>query len=342
MAHTYILGQSQTGKTTVLYDRFLSTVEHPSLFFGEVDFLLDYIPRKRRQDVILLDRVHWNPLTGPEIAPTLTHAIKDAWGYADLTTPDMDLYLTFTFLALSYANRPFSDFPRFYSDTAFRQSVLEHCENDIVQGHWKWYEKASERDRRAEAKSSLNKLLVLFSDPKTRDLLSRTDVSLNDVLDGKIVLIPLTDRHRSPLMASIFLSILQPLIDRPFYCYLDNVQCLAPSVVIDLLSSTGRHGGSVSVAHQYIDQVKPALYHALMGNCGEKLIFKTSEDDARKLDQHIPHNQNVLRFDELPPRKARKFPFVRQDFYFTLDWNRTPFPKSRSDIMDNHRINLGC
>lgn len=341
MAHTYILGMHGMGKTTVLYDRFLSTIDYPSLFFGETDFLLDYIPKARRKDVVILDQIYWNPLTDPSISYTLTHAIKDAWGYADLTTPDMDLYLTFTFLALAYAGQPFSEFTRFLTDPEFRSVVLYHCKNDVVTGHWEWYEQASDRDRRAEAKSSLNKLLVLFSDPQTREMFSRTTVSLTDVLEGKIVLAPLNDKLRSPLITSIFLSVLNGVLDRPFYLYLDDVQHLAPSVVVDLLATAGKHGGSVAVAHQYIDQVKRDLYHALMGNCAEKLIFRTSEDDARTLDRHIPHNQNVFSFDELAPQVARKFPFLKQDFYFTLDWNRRPFPKSRSDIMDNHRINLG-
>lgn len=340
MAHTYILGQSMMGKTTVLYDHFLSTIHQPSLFYGEVDYLLDYIPKKRRQDVVLLNQVHWNPLSSPDVAYLLTHAIKDAWGYADLTTPDMDLYLTFTFLALAYAGKPFSDFTRFYSDTTFRHTVLEACENDIVKDHWNWYEKASERDRRAEAKSSLNKLLVLFSHPHTRELFSRTDVSMEAVLERKIVLVPLSDSHRDPLIASLFLSVLCSHLAGPFHLYLDDVHTLAPSVVIDLLAKTGKHGGSVSCAHQYIDQVKPTLYHALMGNCARKLIFKTSEDDARTLDRHIPRNQNVLSFDQLPQYTARKFPFERQDFYTRLAWSREPYPKSRSDILDNHRINL--
>lgn len=368
MAHLYILGQPGTGTHTVLRDNTLSAINdgHGVFYYDptgtDTEYYLDRIPVSRRKDVVVFDPMNteyvvaWNPFYDVSdpiyIAGTLADAIKDAWHYGDLTTPDMDLYLNFTLIPLITANRTLLDFLRFLSDTSFRNDVLAHLDNQVIIDHWKEYSDMTEKERRAETKSTKNKVKLLLADTRIRRVLNygRPSFTLPAVLEGKILFLKLPRAKlglsRTSLIASILLSQAhQAAINRtsiaPFHFILPECQHLAKSVVKEMLTEVDQHNCSITATNQYIDQLPPDYFAALMGNAKDKLIFRTSEADALTLSRSIPHSNNAIAFNVLADNQARIFPVDPRKLQVTIDHKDWPaFPKSREDIEAYHRHNI--
>lgn len=368
MAHLYLLGQPGTGTGTVLRDRTLQAIHdgHGVFYYDptgtETDYFLDRIPTARRKDVIVFDPMNteyvvaWNPFYDVAdpiyTAGTLADAIKDAWHYGDLTTPDMDLYLNFTLIPLITANRTLLDFLDFLSDTSFRNDVLKHLSNKVITGHWAEYGDMTTKEQRAETKSTKNKVKLLLADTRIRRVLNygRPSFTLPSVLEGKILLLKLPRAKlglsRTSLIASILLSQAhQAAINRtstvPFHFILPECQHLAKSVVKEMLTEVDQHRCHITASNQYIDQLAPDYFAALMGNCKDKLIFRTSEADALTLSRSIPHSNNAIGFNVLADHQVRIFPVDPRKLQATIrssGWEI--YPASRKAIEDFHRYNL--
>ena len=95
----HIIGQSGVGKTSLLVQLLAQDTHHGICVFdtkGDLD-----IPH----DVLFDPTVtRWNPLAepiDPDLAPNFfAETVKDAYGYDDLTTPVMSMYLSFLAAAL--------------------------------------------------------------------------------------------------------------------------------------------------------------------------------------------------------------------------------------------------
>ena len=97
--HRHIIGQPATGKTALLFELFEADTSPGRLVIdtkGDLDIAHDYLfdPTVTR----------WNPLAepiDPDLAPNFfAETVKDAYGYDDLTTPVMSMYLSFLAAAL--------------------------------------------------------------------------------------------------------------------------------------------------------------------------------------------------------------------------------------------------
>lgn len=365
--HTYILGQSGTGKSTVLINRILDRTHNgDGIFFldphgHDTDELLRLIPKKRRQDVILFDPsreeiLPFNPLADiqniPLSASIILDTIKDAWGYGEMPTPVMDMYLYMGLFALMEAGETLVGLPYLLSNDAYRAKIIDKLKDEVVQSFWMSFSLMPAKEQRAEVSSTLNKALMLISDPRVRRSLifKKSKFQTSEVVTNKIFFARLPQGQlsvgRSKLLGSIILSLMhQAALSRdttvPFHFFLDECHLWAPSVVKEMLSGIRKFNCTVTVAHQYIDQLDPTYYAAIIGNCAEQLVFRTSLDDSKRLEQHFGPNNLNISFHELPNFRARQFPFNSQ----TADLLAKPTARnfssaSRSDILTNHRLNL--
>lgn len=357
MENTYILGQPATGKRDLLLSLLSDRIEQGIFIVDESDTVLDLIPKHRRKHVILFDPTReevlpWDPLSGPGHpvyrATVLLDAMKGAWGYADMTTPDLDLYLSFSLASLMAANQPLLCLPRLFTDTDYRTYVLNHVRNPVIKDHWAEYETMPQKDRRQETKSTLNKVKLLISDPRIARCLwhhEERGLDFAEVVGERRIFVAVLKpgelgESKVRLLASLLLASVTQALKRehpPFHLFLPECQRFAPAIVTDLLTNAHRYGSTVTASHQYIDQLPTPYFSALMGTCARKYVFRTSEEDARVLDRHIPRNQNVLGFDELPNRKARTFPFEKTRFYAYAPRHES-VESYRQDILDHLRL----
>ena len=367
MAHSYILGQSGTGKSTVLKQRVLDRIKdgHGVFYLDphghDTNDLLQHIPASRRADVILFDPsredvLSFNPLEDasniPLSASILLDTIKDAWGYSGTPTPVMDMYLYFGLAALSEAKETLLGLPYILSDRGYRDTVLEDVKDDVVKLFWLSFNAMTPKEQREQVSSTLNKALMLIADTRIRRVLAlnRSSFQCADVVSHKIFLACLPQgqlsKGRTSLLGSVLLSLMhQACLARdttvPFHFVLDECHLWAPSVVKEMLSGIRKFNVEVTLAHQFIDQLDPTYYAAITGNCSEQIVFRTSMDDARRLEARFGPNQMSTNFDQLPNFKARQFPFSPRTPELTVaPFTAKPYARSESDILAHHRLAL--
>ena len=96
MAHEWILGKTGTGKSTHLLHRVLDVIDKGVIYFDphghDIDRLVQFIPKKRRNDVILFDPTDFsiglNILENvseenrPFVASAVVDTFKSVWGVA--------------------------------------------------------------------------------------------------------------------------------------------------------------------------------------------------------------------------------------------------------------------
>lgn len=192
--HTYILGTTGSGKSTLQKSIILSDIAAgDGVFFidphgFDTDDLIGRVPKNRISDIILFDPsdhhfpIAWNPLGGvpkdeiPFVASSIVDTIKDAWDYGAVSTPTLDQYLYNGTYALLEARQPLLGLKFMLTSQKYRQSVLGAVSDPIILDFWQNdFSAMSEKDRRDTTRSTLNKIGALLSDARIRNVLGQTD-----------------------------------------------------------------------------------------------------------------------------------------------------------------------
>lgn len=363
MAHTYILGQSGSGKSTLLKQYILEAIKagHGVFFLDphghDTDELLQYIPKQYRKNTILFDPsreevVGFNPLSdnSPLAISVLMDAIKDAWGYGEMPTPTMDMYLFFSLTVLAESHQTLADLPRFLTDKNYRSDCLSFVSDSVVLDFWNVFEAMTPKEKRDQISSTLNKALMLIADTRVRKMLSETKTSfeLSDVVTDKIFFARLPQGQLSKSRVSVLGSVLLSLIHQaclardnttPFHIFIDECHLFAPSVVKEMLSGIRKFNVELYLSHQYIDQLDRDYYAAIIGNASTQIVFRTSQDDAKRLIDRLGRGKPDY-FTDLDDFTFRYFP-VQNSFVGKVEpIADKPYPKSEADILEHHRRHL--
>jgi hypothetical protein len=70
---------------------------------------------------------------------------------------------------------------------------------------------------------------------------------------------------------------------RDFYVYLDEFHTFATLSMVTMLSELRKYRVNLTLAHQYLDQLDPNLYAAVLGNVGTLIAFRVGQADAQVL-----------------------------------------------------------
>ncbi len=73
---------------------------------------------------------------------------------------------------------------------------------------------------------------------------------------------------------------------RTFHLFLDEFHSFTTEGFTSILSETRNYGLSLTVAHQYLDQMQEEVRSAVLGNVGTILCFRIDGTDARELAPH--------------------------------------------------------
>lgn len=363
MAHTYLLGQSGTGKSTLLKQYILDAIKdgHGVFYLDphghDTDELLQYIPKQYRKNTILFDPsreevVGFNPLHDPSplAISVLMDAIKDAWGYADMPTPTMDMYLFFSLTVLAHSKQTLANLPTYLTDKEYRSSCLISVTDSVVLDFWNSFEAMSPKEKREQISSTLNKALMLIADTRVRKMLSQTVPSfeLADVVTDKIFFARLPQGQLSKSRVAVLGNVLLSLIHQaclardnavPFHIFIDEVHLFAPSIVKEMLSGIRKFGVELYLSHQYIDQLDRDFYSAIIGNASTQIVFRTSQDDAKRLVDRMARGKPDL-FTDLADFTFRYFPVQNSHVGKVEPIAGKPYPKSEADILEHHRRHL--
>jgi len=308
--HRYVLGQTGTGKSTLLLNFAIKDIlSGHGVFFldfhGEDSLtLLSHVPKEKAGDVIFFDPANsTTPINVLENVAQSDHArtasaqldmFKSLWDYTT-PTPVLDENVRNGVAALlDHPGATLLGLHFLFLSKKYRSIVEGTITDPIVQDYWRRFETILPKNLSAKIDSTVNKTGFLMGDPRIRRTFgsSRSVFSMSDVLDGKILIVRLPQGqlglHTAKMIASLLLSnlhgqALARISRKPFHVYLDEIQNLCSSSLIEMLSGIRKFGVSLTLAHQYMDQLDRGLRDAVLGNVGTKFMFRIGYADTGAL-----------------------------------------------------------
>lgn len=319
LRHTYVLGPSGVGKSTLLArsigddiaaGRAVVVIEPKSDLIREV---LAHIPSSRIDDVVLISpdddsgTVGLNPLAGstrnPElVADRLLAVFKGLYG-ASFGPRTTDIASAALHTLAQVPNMSLAGLPLILTDAAFRRRCLAHIDDPIALGpFWAAFENWSDAARTEAIAPLLNKVRPFLLRPQLRAVLgqSRPKFNVLDVFVKKRVLLVDCSKgalgpETSALLASLVIasvwgatlqrSTIPPERRHPISVYLDEFQDFLrlPTDLGDALAQARGLGVGFTLANQYLHQLDPAMRSAVLANAQNKICFRLADEDARVL-----------------------------------------------------------
>lgn len=338
--HVYLIGQTGTGKTTVLRNAILQDIE-AGRGVGVIDphgdlalTILDMIPPHRTNDVIYFDPadcefpIGLNPIekTDPRrhhlVVLNTVSALRglwsDVWGLGR-----MQYILTNTLSSLLYyEHATLLGVNRMLADKPFRRKVLARVKDPILLSFWNLEFERYDSRLKAEAVAPIQNKVGQFATTRmTRNILGQAHnaIDFRSVIDrGQVFIANLSKgamgEDNSRLIGSFLVAQFQLAAlsradiredeRRPFYLYIDEFQNFTNvASLASILSEARKYRLALTLAHQYTAQLGEALRSAVFGNVGTILCMRIGFEDARLLSEQLdPLAPHSL--TELDPHRA--------------------------------------
>jgi hypothetical protein len=319
LRHTYILGKSGTGKSTLLENMAVDDfkkgrgVAFIDPHGDSAEALLNYVPSNRINDVIYFnpdDRDHpislnilevKNPDQAELVASGIVAIFHKLYGHS--WGPRLEYILRNTLLSLTQV--PGSTLPdviKMLTDFNFRKNLYPKINNAHLLAFWKnEFDRLDERTRTEQISSILNKVGQFVNSPLIHNLISHpaSSIDLEDILNsGKILIANLSQgklgEDNSALLGAMFITQLQLAamnrIDqkkedrREYFLYVDEFQNFATESFIKILSEARKFKLGLILANQYISQIPEPIQKAIFGNAGTIICFVLGSEDARLME----------------------------------------------------------
>jgi type IV secretory pathway TraG/TraD family ATPase VirD4 len=313
--HTYIIGKTGTGKSTLLGNMAAEDLTSGQ-GFALIDPHGDLVERIYRsavvtgaRDVIYLNATDpaqpygYNPLRHvradriPLAASGLLEVFKKMW--SDAWGVRMEHILRNALYALlEQPNATLSDIPKLFRDREYRKTVAASLTNEPVRLFWeKEFERYSFAYRADGVASIQNKIGAFLADPVMRRILTepKEAISLRRIMDeGKVLLVNLgkgqIGEDSSALLGGLLVTTIglaaysradiQPAARQDFFVYVDEFQSFTTLAVANMLSELRKYRVGLTMAHQYLHQLELEIRHAVLGNAGTIVSFRVGAEDA--------------------------------------------------------------
>jgi len=318
--HVYIIGQTGTGKSTLLYNMILQDIEagrgvavidpHGDL----VHEVLDHIAPWRTDDIVYFhpadeDPVALNVLRASSddwhlVTSGIVSAFKKIWG--DSWGPRLEYILYATVAALTQCdNASLLGVSRMLHDARYRLWVVRQIKDPMVRSFWVNEFERYDRKFLQEAVSPVqNKVGQIMFSPLLRHVLGQvaTKVNFRFIMDHHRVFLAnlskgLLGETHSSLLASLLVSGFEvaslsradmPMENRSdFFLYADEFHYCATDSFATILSESRKYGLLLTLAHQYLGQLPETISKAVFGNVGSFVSFRVGEEDASVLERQF-------------------------------------------------------
>jgi type IV secretory pathway TraG/TraD family ATPase VirD4 len=317
--HVYMVGKSGTGKTTLLRNMILQDIE-AGRGVGVIDphgdlaaDLLDHIPRHRIEHVTYFDpsdpehAIGFNLLA--RVPPDKRHLVASGVVAAfkgifpDFFGPRME-YIFYAAVAalLDCQNVSLLGLQRMLTDERYRAWVVNQVKDPVVRAFWEHEFEAHDRKTKAEMVSPiLNKVGPMLMTPQLRNILGqiRSRIDARFMMDkGRIFIANLSKgklgADKANLLGSFLVAQFQlaamaradvPESDRrDFFLYVDEFQSFVSDSFSSILSEARKYHLCLTLSHQYLNQLKPGIADAVIGNVGSMVAFRVGHQDAEALE----------------------------------------------------------
>jgi hypothetical protein len=331
LRHTYLIGQTGTGKSTLLKHLILQDIHAGrgcALLDPHGDLardILEHIPPTRSDDLVYFnpsDRDHVPALnllsgvppeardrTASEIVSTFRYLWTDTWGRGRMQY----VFKNTVAALLDFPEDPGTSLlgiPRMYADSDYRRRIIKHIRNENVRRFWEIEYASYPKSFEVEAISPIqNKVGQFLLSTTLANILGqvKSTIDLSFVMNTKRIFLANLSKGElgeddanllgSLILTAFYLAALKrtktPEHERvPFHLYIDEFASFTTGAFTTILSEARKFGLSLTLAHQYLDQIDPGIKSAVLGNVGTMILFRTGSGDAEELAHH---------FEGIPP-----------------------------------------
>ncbi|MFA6416513.1 MAG: type IV secretion system DNA-binding domain-containing protein [Candidatus Paceibacterota bacterium] len=321
--HMYIIGKTGMGKSTLLENMATHDITNgEGMAFIDphgktAELLLDYVPENRIKDVIyfapfdLDNPISFNVMedVGKDqrhlVANGLMATFKKIW--PDVWSARMEYILNNTILALlEYPDSTLLGVNRILSDKSYRDEVVSNITDPSVKSFWvDEFAKYNERYMQEAGDAIKNKIGQFTSNPLIRNIVGqpKSTIDMRKVMDEKKILIINLSKGRvgeqnasllgGMIITKIYLAAMsragaseQELRALPyFYFFVDEFQSFVNDSFADILAEARKYKLSLTIAHQYIEQMPETVRYAVFGNVGTTICFRVGPFDAVVLEE---------------------------------------------------------
>ena len=332
--HVYVVGQTGTGKSTLLRNVILQHIaagHGVALLDPHGDLaeeLLDHFPSARADDLIYFDPadadfpVAFNPLArvpAPQRALAvagLVAAFKSIW--RESWGPRLEYILANTLAALMEApNTSLLGVSRMLADEGYRAWVVRQVRDPFVRAFWNdefaHYDPRFLREAVAPIQNKLGQLLL---SPALRHVVGqvRSRIDLRHVMDtGRVFIANLSKGRLGPEPANLLGALLAAQFQhaaltradlpesarRDFCLVIDEFHNFTTDAFATTLAEARKYRLSLVLAHQYLDQLMPEVRAAVFGNVGTVIAFRVGHLDAEALAAEFGQEFSAGQFADL-------------------------------------------
>jgi len=311
LLHIYIIGQTGTGKSTLLANMAWQDA-CAGIGFCLVDphgDLAESLSKKLKTDHLYWDvsdatsSYGYNPLskTSPALRPliasglieTLKKQWSDAWGAR------MEHLLRYAILALlEQPKADLRDIVPLFHDKILRRRVIDNITDPQVLAFWKdEYPGLNYKNTPDGVAPIANKIGAFLAHPIVRHAVCtpKTPLRFRQLMDrGQCVIINLAKGRLGTDIANVLGGLLvssltnaaftrysMPICERrPFFLYVDEFPSFSTTVFANMLSETRKYGLGLVLAHQFLQQADNSVLEAVLGNVGTIMAFRIGPLDA--------------------------------------------------------------
>lgn len=292
--HHYIIGKSWGWKSV-----YIGAMARQDVWNGDwlcvidphgdlVEWIMEYIPKERAQDVIFFDA--WNEdrpmglnLYEIDKIDQADRTVNDATEifikmfWSEIFGPRIQEYFKYGSLTLleDFEDRPtLLDVPRIFTDETYREYKTKRVKNPVVKNFWeKTYNAMGDREKQEIIPYFTSKFVSFNTNRLIRNIIGQTKSAFRfrELMDNrKVLLISLSKGKIGEINAQLLGMIIVSQIynaamwradmaeeDRKdFYFYVDEFQNFASWTFADILSEARKYRLCLIMAHQYIAQLE--------------------------------------------------------------------------------------
>ncbi len=331
--HFYIVGQTGTGKSTLLQEMIRQDIEngegvavidpHGELF----EQTIANIPKERVDDVVLFEPYDQDRPIGLNMLEYDTPEQKDfavqemiAIFYKlfppEIIGPMFEHYMRNAMLALMADKEnpgTLVEIPKMFTDPQFLQERLAKVKDLVVRNFWiKEWAQTTGSTRSDMLGYVVSKVGRFIENEMMRNIIGQghSGFDLTKIMDERKIFLAnlskgLTGEVNSSLLGLILVSKIQMAAmkrarikeaDRKdFYLYVDEFQNFTTDSISTILSEARKYKLNLVIAHQYIPQLTDQIKNAVFGNVGTIGAFRVGAEDAEFLEKQF--EPEFSRFD---------------------------------------------
>ena len=321
-SHTYVIGYTGMGKTTLLLNMIKQDIEagrgvgvidvkgkdaKAGRYF--IDEVLRLVPKGRAKDVVLFDATDLSYPIGFNLIDNkqdmskniLTQRLFAALERATESTWPDQMQLMFTRALEALLNDPevhtLLDIELMLYDDAFRYNVLSHLTDAYQRNYW---DKIFPETGKATRDGIARRMAEILGDENSRNVLCQPKMAFDfrAVMDTKKIFLAKIPRGNYPITYKFFAKMLMIYFElasmnreqgHPFCLYIDEFQHFADETFQEVINEARSAGIWLTMSHQQTDQIDSKTLGACMST-GTTIVFQVQPQDTRRLEPFFSPN----------------------------------------------------